>query len=298
MNTTGIVYRPPFEANSLLLQVTTGCSHNKCTFCCMYHDVPFSMCPLEQVEAELDEAALFRPDVKRVFLEHGDPFTMPAERLLKIAELIHQKLPQVETIAMYASIQNIRRKTDAELRRLRDAGINGLDIGVESGLDEALSMMNKGNTAQESIEQLQRLKKAGIDFTLNIILGCGGAELWRENAEATAAMINAAAPKQIFTGTLHAEPGCKLYGEMQSGAFRECTFRQLLDEQELLLSRLELEECYCFASHPSNVMPMQGWLPKHKQDMLEAVREMRAYLADRLDEIPVRGGEGSILNRE
>ena len=298
MNTTGIVYRPPFEANSLLLQVTTGCSHNKCSFCYMYHDVPFTMCPLEQVEAELDEAALFRPDVKRVFLEHGDPFTMPTERLLKIAELIHQKLPKVETIAMYASIQNIRRKTDAELRRLRDAGINGLDIGVESGLDEALTMMNKGHTAQESIEQLQRLKKAGIDFTLNIILGCGGAELWRENAEATAAMINAAAPKQIFTGTLHAEPGCKLYGEMQSGAFHECSFRQLLDEQELLLSRLELEECYCFASHPSNVMPMQGWLPKHKQDMLEAVREMRAYLADRLDEIPVRGGEGSILNRE
>ena len=298
MNTTGIVYRPPFEANSLLLQVTTGCSHNKCTFCTMYHDVPFSMCPLEQVEAELDEAALFRPDVKRVFLEHGDPFTMPAERLLKIAELIHQKLPQVETIAMYASIQNIRRKTDAELRRLRDAGINGLDIGVESGLDEALSMMNKGHTAQESIEQLQRLKKAGIDFTLNIILGCGGAELWRENAEATAAMINAVQPRQIFTGTLHAEPGCKLYGEMQSGTFHECTFRQLLDEQELLLSRLELEECYYFSSHPSNVMPMQGWLPKHKQDMLEAVREMRATLADRLDEIPVRGGEGSILNRE
>ena len=160
MNTTGIVYRPPFEANSLLLQVTTGCSHNKCTFCYMYHDVPFTMCPLEQVEADLDEAALFRPDVKRVFLEHGDPFTMPAERLLKIAELIHQKLPKVETIAMYASIQNIRRKTDAELRRLRDAGINGLDIGVESGLDEALTMMNKGHTAQESIEQLQRLKKA------------------------------------------------------------------------------------------------------------------------------------------
>lgn len=298
MNTTGIVYRPPFEANSLLLQVTTGCSHNRCTFCTMYHDVPFTMCPLEQVEADLDEAALFRPDVKRVFLEHGDPFTMPAERLLKIAELIHRKLPKVEAIAMYASIQNIRRKTDAELRRLRDAGINGLDIGVESGLDEALSMMNKGHTAQESIKQLQRLKKAGYDFTLNIILGCAGAELWRENAEATAAMINAVQPRQIFTGTLHAEPGCKLYGEMQSGAFQECSFRQLLDEQELLLSRLELEECYYFSSHPSNVMPMQGWLPKHKLDMLEAVREMRAYLADRLDEVPVRGGEGSILNRE
>ena len=298
MNTTGIVYRPPIEANSLLLQVPTGCSHNSCTFCYMYRGVPFTMCPLEQVEADLDEAALFCPDVKRVFLEHGDPFTMPAERLLKIAGLIHQKFPKVETIAMYASIQNIRRKTDAELRRLRDAGINGLDIGVESGLDEALTMMNKGHTAKESIEQLLRLKKAGYDFTLNIILGCGGAELWRENAEATAVMINAVQPRQIFTGTLHAEPGCRLYGEMQSGAFRECTFRELLDEQELLLSRLELDECYYFSSHPSNVMPMQGWLPKHKQDMLDAVREMRTALAGRLDEVPFRGSEGSILNRE
>jgi radical SAM superfamily enzyme YgiQ (UPF0313 family) len=264
----------------------------------MYPDVQFKVCPMEEVEADIEEATRYCPNVKRVFLEHGDAFVLSAEKLLKIADAIHRKLPKVETIAMYASIQNIRRKTDAELRRLRDAGINGLDIGVESGLDEALTMMNKGHTAQESIEQLQRLKKAGIDFTLNIILGCGGAELWRENAEATAAMINAVQPRQIFTGTLHAEPGCKLYGEMQSGTFHECTFRQLLDEQELLLSRLELEECYYFSSHPSNVMPMQGWLPKHKQDMLEAVREMRAYLADHLDEIPVRGGEGSILNRE
>jgi radical SAM superfamily enzyme YgiQ (UPF0313 family) len=139
MNLTGIVYRPPYEADSLLLQVTQGCSHNKCTFCYMYPDVQFSVCPMEQVEADIDEYARYRPSARRVFLEHGDAFVLSADRLLKIADAIHRKLPKVETIAMYASIQNIKGKTDEELRQLRAAGIHGLDIGVESGLDAALT---------------------------------------------------------------------------------------------------------------------------------------------------------------
>ena len=155
MNMTGIVYRPPYEANSLLLQVTLGCSHNKCTFCYMYPDVRFKVCPMEEVEADIEEAARYCPNVKRVFLEHGDAFVLSAERLLKIADAIHRKLPKAETIAMYASIQNIKTKTDEELRQLRAAGIHGLDIGVESGLDAALSYMNKGHTAEEAREQLR-----------------------------------------------------------------------------------------------------------------------------------------------
>ena len=115
MNMTGIVYRPPYEADSLLLQVTLGCSHNKCTFCYMYPDVQFKVCPMEEVEADIEEAARYCPNVKRVFLEHGDAFVLSAERLLKIADAIHRKLPKVETIAMYASIQNIKTKTDEEL---------------------------------------------------------------------------------------------------------------------------------------------------------------------------------------
>ena len=157
MNMTGIVYRPPYEANSLLLQVTLGCSHNKCTFCYMYPNVQFTVCPMEEVEADIEEATHYCPNVKRVFLEHGDAFVLSADRLLKIADAIHRKLPRVETIAMYASIQNIKSKTDEELRQLRAAGIHGLDIGVESGLDDALTYMNKGHTAKEAREQLLRL---------------------------------------------------------------------------------------------------------------------------------------------
>ena len=297
MNMTGIVYRPPYEANSLLLQVTHGCSHNKCTFCSMYPDVPFKICPMEEIEADIEEAAEICPDVERVFLEHGDAFVLSADRLSQIAEAIHRKLPKVKTIAMYASIQNIKHKTDAELRRLCDLGIGGLDIGVESGLDAALSYMNKGHTAAEAKEQLLRLTKAGITYSFNAILGCGGADLWRENADATADMINAVQPHLLFIGSLHAQPGCKLYRDMKNGIFKEWTIGQLLDEQERLISRLELKDTIYFGSHPSNIVPMQALLPKHKDEMLRIVRETRKELQGKLGEYPVRGGEGSIINR-
>ena len=297
MNMTGIVYRPPYEANSLLLQVTLGCSHNKCTFCYMYPDVQFKVCPMEEVEADIEEATHYCPNVKRVFLEHGDAFVLSAEKLLKIADAIHRKLPRVETIAMYASIQNIKSKTDEELRQLRTAGIHGLDIGVESGLDAALTYMNKGHTAAEAREQLLRLTEAGMDYSFNAILGCGGAQLWKENADATADLINAVQPHLLFIGSLHAEPGCRLYQDMKSGAFRECTIGQLLDEQERLIRRLDLKDTYYFGSHPSNLVPMQARLPEQKQDMIEAVQETREQLRAHLDEFPARGGEGSILNR-
>ena len=297
MNMQGMVYRPPYEANSLLLQVTLGCSHNKCTFCYMYSDVQFAVCPMDQVEADIEEAAEYCPDVKRVFLEHGDAFTLSAARLTEIAEAIHRRLPKVETIAMYASIQNIKHKTDAELRRLRDCGINGLDIGVESGLDEALLYMNKGHTSAEAKEQLLRLTKAGIDYSFNAILGCGGADLWKENADATAELINAVQPHLLFIGSLHAEPGCRLYEDMKNGTFRECTIGQLIDEQERLISKLELKDTIYFGSHPSNIVPMQARLPQHKDEMIEYIRETRKQLKDHLNEYPLRGGEGSIIIR-
>ena len=296
MNLSGIVYRPPYEADSFLLQVTKGCSHNRCTFCSMYPGVPFAVCPMEEVEADLEEGARYCPDVTRVFLEHGDAFVLSSDRLLAIAEAVHRKLPKVETIAMYASIQNIRTKTDAELRELRACGIHGLDIGVESGLDAALTYMNKGHTAREAREQLLRLTEAGMDYSFNAILGCGGAELWKENADATADLINAVQPHLLFIGSLHAEPGCRLYQDMKDGVFHECTIGQLLDEQERLIRRLDLNNTYYFGSHPSNLVPMQGRLPEQKQDMIDVIRETREALRAQLDTFPLRGGEGAVLN--
>ena len=277
MHYTGTIYRPPFEARSLLLQVTTGCSHNRCSFCTMYRDEQFRMEPLEQIEEDLEEAREYVPGVTRVFLENGDPFALPfalsADRLEQIAVKIHEYLPKVETIAMYASIKNVIGKTDEELKRLRTLGINELNIGVESGLDEALTYMNKGYTAEQAVYELKRLRAAGIDYGANIILGCAGAALRHENAAATAALLNETKPYLIFTGTIHSDPGCPLYEDMKEGRF----------------------DCYFFGLHPSNIVVMQGNLPEDKEAMLEMIRRRREQLANRLDERPVRYGEGAVL---
>ena len=295
MHYTGTIYRPPFEARSLLLQVTIGCSHNKCSFCTMYRDEPFRVEPLDQIEGDLVEARQYVPNVTRVFLENGDPFALSADRLEQIAVMIHAYLPRVETIAMYASIKNVIGKSDEELRRLRNLGINELNIGVESGLDEALSYMNKGYTAAQAKYELNRMKSAGIDYGANIIIGCAGPERRHENAVATAALLNETKPYLIFTGTIHSDPGCPLYEDMQSGRFVESTFGEYLDEEEELLELLDLSDCYLFGLHPSNIVTMHGNLPEDKAAMLELVRKRREELASRLDERPVRYGEGAVL---
>ena len=295
MHYTGTIYRPPFEARSLLLQVTTGCSHNKCSFCTMYRDESFRVEPLEQIEEDLAEARQYVPNITRVFLENGDPFALSADRLEQIAGMIHEYLPRVETIAMYASVKNVIGKSDEELRRLRNLGINELNIGVESGLDEALSYMNKGYTAAQAKYELNRLKSAGIDYGANIILGCAGPERRHENAVATAALLNETKPYLIFTGTIHSDPGCPLYEDMQSGRFVESTFGEYLDEEEELLELLNLTDCYLFGLHPSNIVTMHGSLPEDKAAMLALIRKRREELANRLDERPVRYGEGAVL---
>ena len=295
MHYTGTIYRPPFEARSLLLQVTTGCSHNKCSFCTMYRDEPFRVEPLDQIEEDLVEARQYVPNVTRVFLENGDPFALSADRLEQIAVMIHAYLPRVETIAMYASVKNVIGKSDEELRRLRNLGINELNIGVESGLDEALSYMNKGYTAAQAKYELNRLKSAGIDYGANIILGCAGAERRHENAAATAALLNETKPYLIFTGTIHSDPGCPLYEDMQSGRFVESTFGEYLDEEEELLELLDLTDCYLFGLHPSNIVTMHGNIPEDKAAMLALIRKRREELASRLDERPVRYGEGAVI---
>ena len=296
MKYTGLTYRPPFEARSLLLQVTAGCSHNQCSFCTMYRDVSFAVETMEQIEKDLREAREYVPNITRVFLENGDPFCLSADKLSAIAVKIHEYLPKVETIAMYASIKNIVEKTDEELSLLRSLGINELNIGVESGLDTALKRMNKGYTAEQALHELKRLNAAGMDFGANIIFGCAGEGRSKENAEATARLINETKPYLIFTGTIHADAGCPLFNEMKSGLFQENTFGEYLDEEEQFLSLLDLDGCYYFGLHPSNLVQMHGYLSRDKQRMLNAVRSRRQQLSDRLQERPIRGGEGSILN--
>ena len=233
--------------------------------------------------------------IERVFLENGDPFCLNAEKLKGICGMVHAYLPNVKTIAMYASVLNIMAKSDKELAELRNCGINDLNIGVESGLDEALHMMNKGYTAIQAKEQLLRLKKAGIRYGANVIFGCAGNERRIENAMAAAELLNETEPYLIFTGTIHSEPGCSLYEETKNGRFRESTIGEYLEEEECFLEHLQVDDCFFFGAHPSNVCRLYGWLKDNQEEMIHAVRETRSDLADRLDQIPQRGGEGALF---
>ena len=289
-----VMYRPPFESGSFLLEVTRGCSHNRCAFCSMYRDVPFEVLPEEEVVRQLEARAALRPRTRRVFLENGDPFTLNAARLLRIAELVHQYLPVVNTIAMYASVKNVATKTDEELRARAEAGIGDLNIGVETGYDPALAHMNKGYTAADALEKLQRLNAAGIKWGANVILGIAGAGCGHQNALATADLLNATQPNLVFTGTIHTEPDCPLHAEMQSGAFVEPTLGEYLDEEEALLQALDMDDCLLFGLHPSNVVLLEGRLNQDRDKLLAKLRATREEYADELGRRPLRGAEGMV----
>ena len=186
-------------------------------------------------------------------------------------------------------------RTEEELRALRRAGLTLVYMGLESGCDEVLRRMDKGHTAAEAVRELKRLRSAGMDYAANVILGGAGSGRQRENAEATAALLNETRPYLVFTGTLHSEPGCPLHENLRTGAFRENTFREYLEEEECLLENLKLQGCYFFGLHPSNVVQAYGVLDRDKEKLLGEVRRRKEELREVLDLQPLRGGEGAVL---
>ena len=279
MHYTGLTFRPPFEAYSLILQVTTGCSHNACTFCSMYRCIPFAISPLEEVEADLQEAARHRTQPDRVFLANGDAFCLPAGRLLEIAELIRTYLPSVRTIGGYASVKNIVGKTDEELAALARAGFADFNIGVESGLDDVLAFMNKGYTLDEAREQLGRLGAAGMPFNMNIINGAAGSERIEEAAEANAAIVNDAKPALIFVTPLRITPNTPLYEIATAGGFSECTVGQNIDEEISFVRHLDVESAF-FGLHVSNPVPAAGILPRDKDVIIGSLENGKARIPE------------------
>lgn len=295
MHYDGMTFRPPYEARSLLLQVTRGCSHNACTFCSMYRDVSFAISPLEEIVDDLAEAAWAYPYVSRVFLVNGDAFCLPADALLNVAEMIHEALPNVRSIGCYARIPNVTSKTDAELAALAAAGYDNINIGVESGLDDVLALMNKGFTVEEARLQFARLHAAGLPFNVNIINAAAGPQRIAEHAAANAALVNEAQPTLIFVSPLHVDPGTPLVGLIERGEFEECTLGQYLEEEIAFLEGLELDDCVFFGAHVSNPIPVNGLLPRDKDELLTVLRDGMARIPrTQLDAHPSKGAEGSL----
>lgn len=221
MHYTGTIWRPPYEASSLLLEVTAGCTHHKCKFCTLYEDLPFKfrMSPLEDIEADLLEVQVLRHDplamvsarlqgifqpepIRRVFLTGANPFVLKADRLLAISDLIRKYIPTNETIGCFARITDVTLKTDEELKKLSEDGYDGLTIGIETGDDEALRFMNKGYLAADIIEQCKRLDAAGISYSFFYLVSISGAGRGEIGAKLTAEVCNQIHPKLIGANML------------------------------------------------------------------------------------------------
>ncbi|MDG3088555.1 radical SAM protein [Vibrio hannami] len=272
MKYTGPVYRPPLEGQTPLLQVTVGCAHNKCTYCNMYKEVQFSAENNGQIEQDIIELKRMYGYIPRMFLVNGDAFVLRANKLLDIASLIRKHAPECKTITMYASIDNIKSKSDEDLKLLRDAGINDLYIGIESGWDEVLDKINKGHTREEAYSQLQRLNRIGMNHITLLMIGVAGAGKGIKNARVTAEFINKTQPVIIAFSTLGVFEGTELWQEREQGLFTEATELEKLEEEMELIENINLDDVGFFGTHPTNTVPLIGRIPENKNEMISAIK--------------------------
>lgn len=303
MHYTGTIWRPPYEAASLLLEVTAGCTHHRCKFCTLYNDLPFSfrMSPLEDVEADLREAQMWKNDPmarlgarlqgipepekpKRVFLTGANPFVLNYGRLMEIARLIHEYFPSAETIGGFARVTDVTLKTDEELASLRKAGYDGLTIGIETGDDKALAFMNKGYTAADIITQCKRLDRAGIGYSFFYLVSISGAGRGEAGAKATARVCNQLHPRLIGANMLTIYPDAELYREIQAGNWQESGEIEKYREVRTLIESLTIPTRFA-AMGASNAFQFQGDLPRDREALLAALdRIIRTVDEDELRE--------------
>jgi len=272
MRYEGSVYRPPSEADSLIIQATIGCSHNGCTFCPMYWDKKFRARSFEEVYKDLTEARREHTSVNRLFFADGDALCLSTEKLLPLLGAVRAIFPECTRVGIYGRADNIRRKTDDELLKLRDAGLGIIYLGAESGSSEVLKRVNKGETPEEIVSAVRRAENAGIPVSVTFISGLGGRELLEEHAAETGKMIGAMGASYVGLMTLMIPPGSAISEDIQTGKFEPLTTQDVMREIELVLSNANCEkDCVLRSNHASNRLVLKGTLPQDRERLLEQV---------------------------
>ena len=266
-------YRPPSEARSLLLRVTRGCPWNRCTFCNMYKAIPFERRPKEEVFHDIEAAGeLCADEVRTVFIGDSDSLAIRPEMFLEILERLYASLPKIERVTSYARAKTLKHRSLDHLKFLREGGLTRLHVGLESGDEEVLKAVRKGVTPGEVIEGATKAKEAGFEVSLYVILGLGGRKRWREHALQTARVLNATDPHFIRIRTLVPRPGTPLFEDWRKGKFELPSLEEILEEELLLLSRLQVNSLFV-SDHISNFLPLEGKLPERKGEMIEKLKE-------------------------
>ena len=276
----GNIYRPPSEAYSFLLQVTYGCAHNSCKFCGMFKDKKFRVKSEEDVMQDIADARAYYSRVGRIFLCDGDALCLATDKLLKILNTLTATFPECERIGIYGYPGDILRKSEDELRSLKEAGLSIVYIGAESGSDMILKQIHKDVTRAEIIEAVQKAERCGLTTSVTFINGLGGREHWREHAVETGTMIGEMGASYVALLTLMLEPGAPLVDDVRSGKFEVLSGEEIVAETLLMLQNMNVPEetpCVFRSNHASNYVSLRGDLPKDKDRMMDQLKNALAH---------------------
>ena len=284
MRYVGDIYRPPSEAYSLLVQVTIGCSHNKCTFCNMFKEKQFKVRNPEEVLEDLAWARSHYSRVERIFLCDGDALCLANHKLIRILDYIRENFPECGRVTTYGRATDALRKTDEELRDLREHGMTMVYLGAESGSARVLEMVNKGETREQLIQGVKRLENAGIKTSVTFISGLAGPDMWEEHAIETGKMIAEMNASYVSLLTLMLQPPAPMLEDYRSGKFKLLSPEEVLAETCLMLKYAKPSKpCVFRSNHASNYVSLRGNLPADNENMIASLKrcmEDRGLLKD------------------
>ena len=274
MKYEGMIFRPPSEADSLILQVTVGCSYNRCTFCGAYQGKSFRIKSFEEVKEDIDEVSPQGPWVRRVFLADGDALIISQKELLRILDYLKVKLRGLERVGIYANAKDILRKGVDELKELKDLGLGIIYLGLESGNPEVLKRIKKNATIDQMVRAAKRVKESGILLSVTVILGIGGVESSEAHAEDTGKVLSQMDPDYVGALSLMVVPGTPIEKEIETGELILPTPFGLIQELEMMIQHCQFTRCFFASNHASNYLPLRIRIPEQKEEALRRIREV------------------------
>jgi len=262
------LFRPPAESGSLILQVDQGCPYNRCTFCGMYRGVNYRRSAIEQVRTLVSDESRHYPDTKRIFLADGDVMRRSFDDIEHILDMLNDSFPKLARVNLYANGSSIAAKSQEQLRTLRSLKLHTLYMGLESGDEEILKCCRKGETAAQMIDAGIEAHDCGLRMSVMILLGLGGADHSREHAEHTTEALNRMQPRLLSALRVIPIEGTDLYDDVARGRFRQLTEHEVVLELRQIIAGLKLHSTVFRANHSSNVIPLEGRLPRDKDRLL------------------------------
>jgi radical SAM superfamily enzyme YgiQ (UPF0313 family) len=272
MKYEGMIFRPPSEADSLILQVTVGCSYNRCTFCGAYQGKRFRIKSFEEIQEDVDEVSPYK--IRRVFLADGDALSIPQKGLLQILSYLKARLKGLERVGIYANAKDILRKDVEELKALKDLGLGIVYLGLESGDPGVLRRIKKNATVDQLIRAGKRVKESKILLSVTVILGIGGVEGSQAHAAETGRVLSAMDPDYVGALSLMIVPGTPIAKEIETGNLVLPTPFGLIQELETMITNCQFTHCFFASNHASNYLPLRIQMPEQKEGGLKRIREV------------------------